>query len=295
MSRATWARLTALCALALATTACATLPQPTKVQDFGAAVSTTAGIFREAVSANRALAIRANQESQAQAYIRRRPYTLTETGDYTAVLVKADAQLAALAALEQYGKAITLAADQGVVDKLEQASVRLGEAAGGLVIAASPVAIPVAGPALKLTSRGVGFLLGNAYAGEIQAVLVARNASVKKLAEELDLSLEALGALLGAQLDQFEIERMATLDVIRRDRRVDALRLDGAYRTARTDLEGARALLSSLAKYKAALRALTEAHDALAKGEGSSEVAVRRFVALANDLADVLKAVRAAQ
>ncbi len=282
-------------AVAALTAGCSTLPKAEKVRAFGDAASSSSSVMKNALKTNRMIAVRTSQEREAEAYVKGRIFKLVTNDIDAAIIVQAPAQIAALDALEEYSRALALAADQGVMDQLEAASVKLGEAAGATVAAASPIAAPVIGPVFKVPARVMGFALGNQYAAEIQAVIVARDADVQKLTSHLVNQMGGVSALISAQVLNYEIKRQEALKAVRGDKRVTRLELYKEYMAARVDLDTIKAEQAVVANYKSVLEALAEAHHALATGQADSAEILANFVAIANDITDVLKATKAAE
>ncbi len=202
------------------------------------------------------------------------------------------AQMQAAKALEGYGDALKKAIDEGTIEKLEQASVKLGDAVGNIVTAASPLSAPIAGPGLKVGSRIAGFLMGNAYANEIQAIIVARNKDVIAVAGLLKQDMALVADSVKRQADFFEIQRKANLQLIGQDPNVTRLQLYNEYYTARKEAGTMRATAVAAAKYAEVLDALVEAHAAVAAADPNSELFLKRFVVLADDLAALIKAAK---
>lgn len=282
-------------AIAASTSGCSTLPKAERVKAFGDAATTSSSVMKNALKANRMIAVRTSQERDAEAFIRGRRFQL-ETNDIDAgAIIRAPEQIAALDALEEYSRALSLAADQGVIDQLEEASVNLGEAAGSVVAAASPLAAPVVGPALKVPARLFGFALGNQYAAEIQAVIASRDPDVQALTSRLIQQMEGVRILISVQVLNYEIKRQEALKAVRVDKRVTRLELYKEYMAARSDLDTIKAEQAVISNYKGILEGLAEAHHALATGRTDTAQVLAKFVALANDITDVLKAVKTAR
>ncbi|MBB3019540.1 hypothetical protein FHR70_002605 [Microvirga lupini] len=265
---------------------CSALPSSQKVDAFGGAAAAGSTLLQNAATANRTLALRIGEEDQAARYVRGGAFTLADKPDAMLNPENFKPRLEALRALEAYGKALKLAADQGLIDQLEQASVNLGTAAGKFTTAGSPAAAP----AVKLVSRSVGFLLGNAYAGEIQAVIVARDPDVRALAAALKNDLAAVSELLSEQAMDLRYKRKESLELIRKDPKVDHLRLYDEYKAARQEVATQAALAVVVGQYATVLDQLAEAHAALASGDPNAELTIKRFVALTNDLVDLVAA-----
>ncbi len=202
------------------------------------------------------------------------------------------AQIQAAKALEGYGDALKKAIDEGTIEKLEQASIKLGDATSNIVTAASPLSAPIAGPALKVGSRVAGFLMGHAYANEIQAIIIARNRDVIAVAKLLKEDMALVADSVKRQADFFEIQRKANLQLIGEDPNVTRLQLYNEYYTARKEAGTMRATAVAAAKYVEILDALVEAHAAVAAADPNSELFLKRFVVLADDLAALIKAAK---
>ena len=273
---------------------CTTIPKVEKVKAFGDAAAASSAVMKNALKANRVIAVRTSQEREADAYIRGQIFQLATNEKDERLIIKAPAQIATLQALEEYSQALVLAADQGIVDELEDAAVKLGAAAGTAIAAASPMAAPVIGPALKIPARLFGLALGNQYAAEIQAVIVARDPDVQRLTAQLIEQMAGVSALISGQVLNYEIKRHEVLKTVRSDRRVTRLELYKEYMTARTDLDTIKAEQAVIANYQNILGGLAEAHHALATNTADTAQILANFISLTNDITDVLKAVRAA-
>ncbi len=94
------------------------------------------------------------------------------------------------------------------------------------------------------------------------------------------------------QADFFEIQRKANLQLIGQDPNVTRLQLYNEYYTARKEAGTMRATAVAAAKYAEVLDALVEAHAAVAAADPNSELFLKRFVVLADDLAALIKAAK---
>jgi len=280
----------ALCASVLA--GCATLPKATKVEDFGAAVEAGAAILGGMATTNRTLAFTIGEEDQANNYITGRNFTLGDMPDRFFDPARINVRRQALSALSAYGSALKRAADGTAIADLENASVRLGEAAGKIVAAASPVSAPIIGPAAKLAGRGIGFVIGNAYAAEIQSIIVARDPDVAIVVELLKADLAVIAGALQLQFDDLQIQRKLTLVNVRSDRRVDRLRLYAEYESARRELDILKLQVAAANSCGAVLDGIVEAHSELVRNEPDAAASVARLVALTNDLSELVAAIR---
>jgi len=288
---------------------CAGLPEAEKASQLGDAISVSGKLLREAVAANRANAIRIGEEKQAnmlllakdvsqsaspnseafkQAALLKQNFTLADAPTAYLDGLQDSAQIRAVKALEVYGDALKSAVDQGTIDKLEQASVKLGDAVGTLVSVASPIAVP----AIKVGARLGGFLAGNIYATEIQAIIIARNNDVKGIAGLLKVDMARIARVLKYQALDFEIRRKGTLMLVRDDPAVDRLRLYNEYFVARKDAAAMKALATTASKYESILGALVEAHEAVATANPDAGLFLKRFLVIADDLTALVKTAR---
>ena len=279
-----------VCALA----GCAALPAADKATALGEAISTTGKVLRDSLAANRAISVRIGEEDQAYRYITNTAFSLDDKPVGMLSEKEVGVRLAAIAALEQYGDSLAKAIDEGTVDKLQQASVNLGGAVAGIAGSVSPAASPIVVPAIKVAARIGGFLLGNAYANEIHAIIVARNPDVKAVVALLQRDFEQLPHLMGIQLADYKSRRHDTLRYLRdgEEIAIDRLRLYNEYKTARQDVAVVALLSKAAAKYKNVLTELETAHNAVATDQPNGEILLRRFVALSAELADLMKAMR---
>ncbi|MBZ9959322.1 hypothetical protein [Mesorhizobium sp. BR1-1-14] len=284
-----------LAAVGMTIASCAALPTADKVASFGDAASSSSNAMKEALNANRLVALQTSREREAVAYITHKPYLLRMDDVDKSNLVQAREQVAVLSALNLYAKALVKAADQGTIADLEAASARLGASAGTLAAAAVPTAAPIVGPAFKLTGRLLGIALGNAYAAEIQSIISATDPTVQKIALTMPTSLNAVGLLVEAQVEGYEVQRQILMDAIRRDSKVDRLRLYKEYLVARSDVETLQMQASILKSSAVVFQELAEAHKALANGAPDSSALVKKFAATAAELSELISAVRATQ
>jgi len=236
--------------------------------------------------------LRIGEEKEASKFLQKERYTLADTSD--AILSKASlaAQLAALAALQDYGKALAKAADQGVIDSLEQASAKLGTSIGNLGTTAFPTSAPVIGPVVKIAAEGTGWLLGNRYAAEIHSIIVARNEDVKRLAALLKRDMPLILRELNDQAFIFEERRQSSLDRVQEDPKVTKLELYHEFKAARQDTSAVRALVVATRGYNDLLDSLVAAHDALANDDPNAAVLIARFQILSTDVAALITALR---
>lgn len=278
--------------IALCSAACSTLPTSQSVSDFGAAASVGTGLLRNAVSAHRTIALRIGEEDQVGRLLVRSRWSLGDRPDAMLSEVSLQPRLAALAALNEYAEALKSAADQGVIDRLEQAATNLGTAVSGVATVASPASAPIVGPAIRIASRGLGYLLGNAYAGEIHAIIVAHDADVQAIVDVLKVDLAGISGVLRLQLDDYEKQRKLTLLEIQQDPLVDRLALYHEYKVARQDVSGLKVLVAAISNYSQLLSNLAETHSALAQDKPDAQAALNKFMSLTADLSTLLTAVK---
>ncbi|MDX0985789.1 hypothetical protein GOL22_27200 [Sinorhizobium medicae] len=269
---------------------CASLPKATKVESFGASVESGMAVLEKIAATNRQLAFTIGEEDQANKYATGQDFSLDDVPDRFFDPKRISIRHQALSALRSYGAALKLAADGKTIQDLESASIRLGEAAGKIMSAASPASAPIIGPATKVVARGIGFALGNAYAAEIQSVITARDPDVKIVVQLLKEDLGVIVPALQLQFDDLEIQRKLTLVNIRSDRRVDRLHLYAEYEAARKELDTLKVQVAAANSYEDVLDAIVEAHGDLAKGEPDAAGSVARLVALTNDVTDLVAA-----
>jgi hypothetical protein len=185
--------------LAITAASCANLPNTAKINAFGESAETTATVVRASVAAHQSIAGRIGEEREANNLLAGRVYTLSETNDTTLDAPILSVRIAAVAALQQYSAALAVASDRKTVSDLENASVQFGVAMSSAAAVAFPQAAPIIGPVAKVVSRVVGIGLGNAYGGEILAVVRARDKDVgslsKMLATDMTIIADHLDAL----------------------------------------------------------------------------------------------------
>ena len=285
-------RLAATATIFVTLSACAALPTKEKVELFGVAASSSATVMKEALNANRLLALQTSKEREATAFIRDKSYLLRMNEFDRTNLLEAPNQIAILAALGDYASALAKSADEGVVRDLEAASAKLGTATGTIGAAAVPTAAPVIGPAFKLGGRLLGYALGSAYAAEIQAIITARNPTIQEIASTMPASLSAVALFVDAQVEGYEIKKQERLDALRADPKVDRTQLYREYLTARSDVETLQAQANALRRSEALFKQLADAHNALAKGEPEAAALVGKFAATASELAELIAAIR---
>src|SRR5262249_46464387 len=153
-----------------------------------------------------------------------------------------------------------------------------------------PAAAPIAAPAIKIAARSLGFLLGHAYAAEINAIVQAHNDDVTKLAQLLERDFAEMAKLLHSQAEDFQVHRKKNLSAVREKGNVDRLRLYTEFKTARGDVAAIISLATAAKKFSSVFHDLADTHDALANGEPDSEIALRNFIALMGDITELVKA-----
>lgn len=293
-------RLAATATIIVSISSCAALPTKEKVESFGVAASSSATAMKEALNANRLLALQTSKEREATAFIRGESYLLRMNEIDRENLLEAQNQLAILAALGDYASALAKSADEGVVRDLEAASAKLGTATGTLGAAAVPTAAPVIGPAFKLGGRLLGYALGSAYAAEIQAIITARDPTIQEIANTMPASLNAVARFVNAQVDDYEIKKQELLDALREKQEihnhiiyVDRSQLYKEYLVARSDVETLQAQADALRHSETLFKQLAKAHNALAKGDPEASALVSKFAATASELVELIASIRA--
>lgn len=280
-----------LVALLLICTACSAVPKLDKVDDFSVAADNSTELLKTAAAANRNIAIRRGEESEAVNYITKAPFTLLVQPEAALDERVFTARLETLNALQAYAKALKLAVDEGVTTKLEEASARLGTT-GGSIAASSPLAAP----AFKIAASGLGYALTGAHARRVQAIVKATDPDVQKVTKLLQKDFKDVAKDLKQQLSIFNANRHAALAVIRGNSSLDRLALRDRlelyreFKMARQDVSAQQALIAAVENYDQILEGLGKAHAALASGEPDNDVALKRFVALTNDLVDLFTA-----
>lgn len=280
--------------VAAALAGCAALPAAEKSKALGEGISATGQVVRESLSANRALAIRAGEEVEARKYMSRKAFSIKDSPGVLLDKANVAYRLAALSALEKYGDALAKAVDQGAVDSLEKASVNLGNAIAGLTtVAGAGAGLPlVAAPVIKVGARIAGFLIGNEYAAEIHAIIVAQDPNVRAVATLLRKDMQGVTELIQTNADLYELQRRQNLIALRDDPTVGTAVLYSEYKAARQDLAATLTLRQAAEKYDEVLKALVEAHQAIADNSPDGELLLRRFVALSTDLAELIGAAK---
>jgi hypothetical protein len=294
-----------LAAIALA--GCATLPQTERVGEFGKATNSAMSFAKDTVTANQTIAMRVNDEALAQQYLAGLECPLKQDGSKDGACLnfslsaklqhvlskdRSGLRLRALTALADYGEALAEAANKGQIEKLQNAAVKLGDAASAIA-GAVPMVSPIAVPAIKITARGFGFLLGNVYAAEILDVIRINNDNVAKLAGLLATDFAEIADLLDHQARTYDKARKATLSTIRDGNTVDKLRLYTEFKSARQDNAAIVTLANASKEFGKIFKKLAETHDALAHDDPDSEVILQNFIVLLGDAADLVKAAQA--
>lgn len=286
-------RAVALLAL-IALGGCSAFPAAEKSKALGEAISATGKVVRESLAANRALAVRAGEEIEARKYMKGEAFTVEDSPGVLLNKANVAYRLAALSALEKYGDALAKAVDQGTIDNLERASVNLGNAIAGLTtVAGAGAGLPlIAAPVIKVGARVAGFLVGNEYATEIHAIIIAQNPNVRGVVALLREDMVGISELIDANADLYTSQRRQNLIFLRKDASVAPSVLYGEYKSARQDLAAALTLQQAAAKYDEVLKALVEAHEAIAVDSPDGELLLKRFVALSTDLSDLISAAK---
>jgi hypothetical protein len=271
---------------------CSTLPAANKVSEFADAATTGTGLLKSAVASNRTLALRIGEEEQVGNFLVKSRWSLGDRPSVMLSKVGLRPRLAALDALNKYAAALKLAADQGMIDNLEKAASNLGASIKGVATLASPASAPIAGPAITVASRGVGLLLGDAYANEIHAIIVAHDEDVQAVTKLLKVDLGQIGGVLKMQLDDYEKQRKLSLMEIQSDPSVDRLALYKEYKVAREDINSLKAQAAAIENYEELLTGLAQAHSAIAQDAPDAQLALNKFTALASDLAALASIVK---
>mgnify|MGYP001210673143 FL=1 len=271
---------------------CSTLPKSNKVEAFGSAVTEGSSVLNALAETNRKYAFAIGNEEQANFLLNGRNFQVSPGPDVFLDPDRVAFRREVVNALAGYGAALKAAADEGAIQKLEEASVELGEAAGKVLVAASPVASPIVSPAIKLTSRTAGYLLGNAYAGEIQSVISSRNGDVKTIVALLKDDMEIMAGALTYQASIYEGFKKANLAILAKDGRASKGLLYESFLKTRQEVDELRAAAVAASKYSKILDAIAAAHDDLAKGDGDTSKNIAMLVNLTDDVSTLISAAR---
>lgn len=296
------------CLPALLLAGCANLPQVEQVGEFGKATTAASSFAKDSITANRAIALRIDDERLANKFITGQFCPLEGEPGFSdqckatkfvlagsvADVLRPDStgqRLRALAALGEYGDALAKAVDQGQIDKLELAAANVGNAAVSLTPLFPPVS-PVAAPAIRLAARGFGYALSSAYIAEIKAIVKASDDDIKKLTDLLKTDFRKLAGLLGGQVDAYERARRANLSAMRHGNEIDRLRLYTDFKGARQDYAAVQSLALAAKKFVSIFDAIAETHNALATNKPDAELFLRRLIALIGDATELVKAAK---
>ncbi len=121
---------------AISCAGCAVLPKADQVDRFGTAAAASTSLLQDVSRTHRVLSVRIGEEAQAARFVQGQNFKLIDSPSATLPPSDFSVRIEALEALQDYATALKLAADQGVIDQLEQASQKLGNAAGSVVVAA---------------------------------------------------------------------------------------------------------------------------------------------------------------
>jgi hypothetical protein len=270
---------------------CSSLPN---VADYGEAVSNASTLYTATVNANRTLALRIGEEVEAEKFLSGKAFALGDKPSGLLNAVRTKVRLDALSALKAYGDGLKLAADQGQIDKLEAAAVKVGQTASTILTGIAPPSIVLA-PAITLGARGFGYALSSAYVYEIRQIIKARNDDVQTLVGALKADIGLIASVIEQQAADFAQTRRTNLVFIRDSGQVDKLRLYQEYRVARQDVIAANALVGAAANHVRILDAIAKAHNQLAEDDIDAALTIRRLITLIDNFIVLVDAVKKAE
>jgi hypothetical protein len=296
------------CFLALVLAGCASLPNTERTGEFGKATLAATTFAKDSITANRTITLRINDELLAYAFVDGRCPEKGEpgynekcksspvglAGKDRAKVLSPDAtgkRIRALEALGEYGEALAKAIDQGQLDKLELAAVKLGDAAAGLTSLFPPVS-PVVSPAIKIAARGFGYALSTAYVAEVNTIVAQMDDSIREITKFLREDFNQLATLLGEQVTAYEASKASSLGLIRRRGDIDSLRLLTEFKAARQDYAAVHALALAAGRFSAIFKQVAETHEGLAHDDPDTERTLRRLIALIGDANELVKAAK---
>lgn len=275
-------------------TGCASLPSDDDLKAFSDASSKGTTAVKTAVTSATLVADRYDQEKVAQRFLMRQSMTAFNIPKKQ-TRISSDAMAGMLNALDNlaaYTEAIGKAADQKNVDDLEAAAANLGKAAEKLAESVPTPAGQLAGPALAVGGRLMGYALADDYTRKILTIIRKNDATVGKLVDLMSADLGLVSGDLEFQVGDYTAEREHTIRLIRQDSRVDRAVLYDQYVAARSDIAANEALLEAVSDGQKLLEKIRTTHHKLATGDRDIKTAVARFEATSDDLATLITAVK---
>lgn len=299
---------------------CAALPGDAKVVAFGSAVDSGVANIKQAGIENANIALLWDKEYQAGRYM---------CGDDWKIVTKPsssiDPQAIAfrtkrLEALAAYAAALKSASDKASVDKLAEAASNLIITASGLVSAAAPGAATLLAPIGKIAGKGVGLVIQDHYAKQVNAIIAATDPAVQTTVNLLVADMSKVGIASSKTLKDWKNYRDLNLENMRireiavgdkdpvKYRCLDGTKFDprgkdvkitlseNADRGAAYDrlIKGtdqevtAEAAINAAAKSTEVLKKIASSHHALAQHSADTAANINGLVTLTDALADLV-------
>ena len=277
-------RINVLALILSGMTACGTLPNQSALSDFGKATVQSNETFSTAISATRTLGVALNSDQNAVSFL--------EGGEYN-VLPKQEVSLdpeainllrALLDSISKYAESITLAADQGNIQALEQSAANLAGAVGATASIAAPGSAAIITPSASIVGRLFGRALADNYISEVRTIMRDTHPTVVAASNHIKVELPKFSDQLKAECDKLPKNREDLLEAIKQDKRLNNLQLWNIYRDSVSELQLLLSQCAALSRFPALLDQMVASHEALLSGEIDAEAAVQLFVASVDDI-----------
>ncbi|MDR6903866.1 hypothetical protein [Rhizobium miluonense] len=210
--------------------------------------------------------------------------------------------------LADYGSALKAAADDGNIQKLQDASSALAEAVANLGMAVGPGAGPILSPVAKAAGKGVGLALSDHYARRVNQIIRDTDPFVQIVVRSLKQDVAIISGSSETALIEYKLNQKTALATIRGNFSPNGsntsttvptssevagrAQLHEQFLESAASVDAAHAAFAATAEYDNVLDQIAKTHHALAEQSGKANFDVDTLVALTGNLSDLVQAAK---
>ncbi|NTG64705.1 hypothetical protein [Rhizobium rhizogenes] len=287
---------------------CTSLPNSKQLADFGSAVDSGVSSLSAIAAENKTISLAAERELQAVNYITGADFKLLEEPESSINMKEIVFRQKKIKVLADYGSALKAAADDGNIQKLQDASSALAEAVANLGTAVAPGAGAILSPVAKAAGKGVGLALSDRYARRVNQIIRDTDPSVQIVVRSLKQDVAIISGSSEIALIEYKLNQKTALATIRGNSSANGsttsppvptsfevagrAQLHEQFLESAASVDAANAAFAATAEYDNVLDQIAKTHHALAEQSGKAKFDVDTLVALTGNLSDLVQAAK---
>ncbi len=279
------------CALA----SCSQLPSQPKIKAFADATSSAADVLKASIDLNGDLAQHSGEDIATEKYLGSKPYEFPPKDTLSLPQEALKPRLELIAAIGNYAQSLAKAADPGTIQDLQASATALASTLGqDIAPLIGSAAVPLISPVAKLIGFGVGLTVASNEAVEIREVMRRTHPILIQAADELKNSVAVILRNDRSQYNHWIIQKRILLDRILKNYGDTAGTAITEFRSAAAQERTYAAKIVAVSKYSRLLDSLVKAHEGLINPTDNSDADLTNFLALVQQLAGIISAVKPA-